>query len=520
MISHKDDNIYAVTVLAAAALGALLVQRYWSSPWRKLPPGPRGFPLIGNLLDLRARQWETFKQWKTTYGNVIFLRAAGQPILVLNSQKAAADLLDRRAALYSDRPRNVVCSMIACRGLFLPLERYGERWQRMRRATHESLAQIDNERHFKNTQKQMAAQLALALLEKPEEWREQVHRTLASVLLAAAYDAPPVDTADAPVMKTIDVFMSHLKIATIPGAYLAEFFPLMRHIPSRFAQWKREAETWFSQDTANFEGLFDYATQKMGQGTEHRSLAAILMDNAEKFDVSRTESAWLAGTIYAAGFDTTSTMVSWWFLAMVAHPEYQARAQAEIDAVVGRARVPALEDLPHLPYVRAIIREVLRWRPVGPLGVPHQSVEDDWYDGMFIPAGTTCVPNVWAINHDPAVYGADAGDFNPARHLDANGDLAPAFADTKNQGHSTFGFGKRVCLGRHMANAAMAIDAATILWACKIERGMDKHGKETPLDVHGYVDEGVAAIQPVPFACKVTARFAEAGRLLAAGSCA
>ena len=85
----------------------------------------------------------------------------------------------------------------------------------------------------------------------------------------------------------------------------------------------------------------------------------------------------------AAASDTTSTTLMWWTLAMVAFPQVQRRAQAELDAVVGRTRLPTFADAPHLPYVRAVIKEVLRWRPAIPLGMPHKATEDDWYDGMW-----------------------------------------------------------------------------------------------------------------------------------------
>ena len=71
----------------------------------------------------------------------------------------------------------------------------------------------------------------------------------------------------------------------------------------------------------------------------------------------------------AAGADTTRAALSWWTLAMLAYPDCQKRAQAEIDASVGRTRVPTFADMPHLPYICAMIKEVLRWRPVTPLGV-------------------------------------------------------------------------------------------------------------------------------------------------------
>jgi len=113
--------------------------------------------------------------------------------------------------------------------------------------------------------------------------------------------------------------------------------------------------------------------------------------------------------------------MAWFTLAILAYPETQARAQAELDAVVGRTRLPTFADYTHLPYIRAMVKEALRWRPVDPVGLPHRSIEDDWYEGMFIPKGTVCIANVWHLNRDPEIYGEDAAHFNPARHLDANG---------------------------------------------------------------------------------------------------
>jgi cytochrome P450 len=80
-------------------------------------------------------------------------------------------------------------------------------------------------------------------------------------------------------------------------------------------------------------------------------------------------------------------MMGWWMLAMLAYPETQ-RAHAELDAVIGRSRLPTFADFPHLPFIRAMVKESLRWRQIAPSGVPHQTTEDDWYEGMFIPKGT------------------------------------------------------------------------------------------------------------------------------------
>jgi len=191
---------------------------------------------------------------------------------------------------------------------------------------------------------------------------------------------------------------------------------------------------------------------------------------------------------------------------MVAFPEAQRRAQAELDAVVGRDRLPTFSDAPHLPYIHAIVRETLRWRPVAPLGVPHVATHEDWYEGMYIPKGTACIANIWQCNHDRAVYGDDADDFRPERFLDER--------DPNQEGHSAYGFGRRACVGKLLANDALFMDVARTLWAVNIERVRDESGNELLPDTDGLGDVGLF-INPAPFDCKITPRFREVKSLLA-----
>ena len=220
---------------------------------------------------------------------------------------------------------------------------------------------------------------------------------------------------------------------------------------------------------------------------------------------------------------------------MVTYPDVQKRAQEEIDSVVGRTRIPTFADLPHLPYIRAMVKEALRWRPVDPLGLPHLSCEDDWYNGMFIPKGSMMIANVWHLNRDPEIYGADAAHFNPARFMDGSGEVKSCAPETKEEGHVTYGFGRRVCVGKHVANNSLFIDFAMMLWACTIEPGKDEKGNVIPIDVDGCVEDGLvvwvflrstivgpsrlivslAARRPIPFKVDISPRFPEAVTLLA-----
>jgi cytochrome P450 len=162
------------------------------------------------------------------------------------------------------------------------------------------------------------------------------------------------------------------------------------------------------------------------------------------------------GVKSAAGAETTSAVMAWWMLAMTIYPDVQARAQAELDAVIGRDRLPTFADFDKLPYIQAMTKEALRWRPVDPIGLPHRSSEDDWYEGHYIPKGSIVIANVWALHRDRDAYGADADHFNPARHLDDNGQLAPGPPDAAAEGHFTYGFGRRVGTYRSMESVLYA----------------------------------------------------------------
>ncbi|KAH9065324.1 cytochrome P450 [Lactarius vividus] len=507
----RENKILSLGLLLGLAV--LYLVHYVTSPYRKLPPGPQGYPIIGNVLELRSQQWLRFTEWRKQYGDVIYLNAAGQPVVILNSQKVAADLLDRRAGIYSDRPVNVVASDIMTGGLLVVFTRYNDIWRRMRKAAHEGLNK-GAAKDFHGTQIKEALILASDGLSNPTEWDKHLRRAAASMVLSVVYDQPTIKPGQDHNVKLINDFVQRLTRAAYPGAHLVEFFPWMRYIPSRFATWKRNAEAWYRQDSAMFEGLFNTVHVNSVKGDDRPSLCATLIRDAGRHQLSNRENSWLAGTMYAAGAETTSTVMAWWTLAMLAYPETQARAQAELDAVVGRTRLPTFADYPHLPYIRAMVKEALRWRPVDPVGLPHRSIEDDWYEGMFIPKGTICIANVWHLNRDPDIYGDDAGHFNPARHLNSKGEVAPGPPDTKEESHVTYGFGRRLCVGRHVANNSLFINIAILLWTLKIERKKDATGKLLPLDVDGFVEDGLV-VRPVPYECETTPRFPEAPSFLA-----
>ncbi|KAF8490143.1 cytochrome P450 [Russula emetica] len=489
------------------------VVSYARSSRKMLPPHPRRLPIIGNLFKLADKRWLSSRDCKERFGEVMYLDVVGKPTIVFNSMKSAFEFLERRASNSSGRPRLIVANEIINSGLALALMDHGDLWRRMRRAAQEALTKTAVQRYRPILTRQ-ATILASALLNKPENRDQHFQRSVASTIVSILYNIPSLTSKQDNAVQDISRAVNS-SLRAVVGTSLVEFFPWMVYVPQRFANWKREALKQSAERTERFLRLFNHVKADIASVGVRPSFSASLIEQRDRYHLSEREMAFLAGHMYGAGLDTTSGTLMWWALAMVAFPEVQHRAQAEIDVVVGRARLPSFADAARLPYVRAVIKEVLRWRPAVERGLPHKAADDDWYEGMFIPKGATCMANIWHCNHDRAIFGDDADDFRPERHLDAKGEeVLPGPRETNGEGHVTFGFGRRICVGKYLANDSLFINTATILWAAKLVCARDENGKEVPPDPNAFVDNGITT-HPAPHGCMITPRFPEVLSILA-----
>jgi cytochrome P450 len=117
----------------------------------------------------------------------------------------------------------------------------------------------------------------------------------------------------------------------------------------------------------------------------------------------RTVLTW-SGAMIEAGSETTSAMLNNAIIGLLSNPDAIKVAQEELDRVVGPDRTPNFNDEPVLPYMRAIIKEILRWRPINKFGNNHYLVQDDWYNGYFLPKNSVIMANWWAIHYDEKYY--------------------------------------------------------------------------------------------------------------------
>ncbi|KAN0135324.1 cytochrome P450 [Lactarius tabidus] len=506
---YCDRSGLMTNLIAVTLVGFVLwrVARLAQKAFRNVPPGPKGLPIVGDILHIADQDWLASPQRKDEYGEMMYICALGQGVLVINSQRVAVDLLEKRSNIYSDRANFICAGEISTRHLDLPLAPYGDLWRRLRRVAVEGFSKsaVPN---FYPIQAREALILGLTLIGSPSDPEKHFQRHASSIMLSVNYHFPPVESEDDPVVVGVSKHVERIVREMEPGARLVELFTWMRYIPSRFAKWKRDAESWFLHDSLMFERLLGKVANDLANGIDRPSFAASVIQNTSKHDLSEREQAWLVGIMLAAGGETTSTTLLWWLLAMITYPEVQSRAHAELDEVVGSARPPAFADLPSLPYIRAMVKETLRWSLAVPFGIPHTSNADDWYEGMFIPKGTVCLQNMRVINSEPGVFGSDAAEFNPDRYLDEHRQVKVLAG--RDEGHMAFGFGRRMCPGKYVAEGTLAIDIATLLWAMRFERPEGTRGE---LDVRT-VAGGSLTARPVPFEYKAIPRFGEAKAML------
>ncbi|KAF8994712.1 cytochrome P450 [Cyathus striatus] len=176
----------------------------------------------------------------------------------------------------------------------------------------------------------------------------------------------------------------------------------------------------------------------------------------------------VAGTMYQAGSDTMAVTIASCILALLEHPDVMKKAQQEIDSVVFPGNYPEFRDEESLPYITAIVKEILRWQVITPFAVPHSSNIDDIFNGYLIPAGSTLIPNVWAILHDEKVF-PDPELFVPERFMKYD-EVSEARLEI------AWGYGRRVCSGRYMAFSTVWITLASILAVYDISKPLDKNG--------------------------------------------
>ncbi|OAP58154.1 hypothetical protein AYL99_07244 [Fonsecaea erecta] len=418
---------------------------------RKLPPGPPRLPIIGNLHQAPALYpWRTYQTWTKQYGPIYRLQYGLNTVIMLGTYEAAHDLLDKRSNIYSSRPHVVMGGDCVSKGYRTLLMPYGQKWRNHQRLQGAFL-NVRISQSYRPLQELESLQLIHELLDPAADFSDRFHRYSSSLIFALAY-GKRMTRGDEPEVEGIDQVMENFLYAARVGTWLVDALPALNCLPSFLAPWKRYADRLHG-----FEANLFINNLIQGKASTHWNWSKQAQAMKEGQAMSQKELAYDVGILYEAGSDTTTMALEVFTLAMLLYPDVMRKGQAELDSALGSSHFPTFEDKDRLPYIDAIVKETLRWRPVSAGGIPHAVIQDDEYMGYDIPAGATVIGNHWAIHLDENVY-QDAYTFNPDRWID---DPSLPLA--------AFGFGRRVCTGQHIAKNSLFINVARILWTFDIE---------------------------------------------------
>ncbi|KAF5343053.1 hypothetical protein D9758_011137 [Tetrapyrgos nigripes] len=481
LYNATSENAYT---LLGIALAAVLLSWATKKPQGPFPPGPKGIPFFGNAFQLpHSFTWFKFTEWGQQYGPIVGLNMAGQPMVILNTGKVCADLMDRRSVIYSDRPRFIMASEILTGGMLVGFANYGPVWRRLRKAAHLGLHLRAAESYYPIEERE-AAILVKDLLRDPASWDSHIRRSIASTMFNVVYNGEPLATKEDPTVAKINALMHRVVQAALPGRFLVEIIPWMRYLPDWMASWKRKGKESFVEDSKMFKGFLQSVKNEVATGDYKPSFGSHLVYPGNPHGLSKDEEAWLAGIIFGAGSDSTAGTLGWFMLLMALHPEAQAKAQEEIDRVRFCDGILSALSVSHIGSRKMI-------------GTTATSSPRH---------GTIVVSNIYGINRDPEFF-PDPDAFRPERYYNEDEDLTKKaeFDDTHGQGHYSYGFGRRVCVGMNLANNALFINIVSILWAVNVKCPVGPDGKKIIPDRNKFIDDGLV-VRPEQFNCVIEPR--------------
>ncbi|KAH6899225.1 cytochrome P450 [Coprinopsis sp. MPI-PUGE-AT-0042] len=329
------------------------------------------------------------------------------------------------------------------------------------------------------------------LLAAPENFLEQTKMLFGQTILHLAYGIKDEKDINELTLMAEENIRGHTA-ALIPGRYLKKEFDDL------------------AEKTEEMTGMpFRDAKQRLIDGVlgDHPSLVNQLLERLPSKDdpdyhAREVIAKNVVAIAYVAGADTTLGTALGLILALAQHPEAQRRAQEEIDSVMGPGQLLDFDDLARLPYLQALLKEVVRMWPVTPLAIPHATSEDDVYKGFFIPGGTMTLANTWAIFRDPAHY-PNPFEFRPDRFL-KDGQLNPEVLDPESCG---FGNGRR-----YLSQESLGFFAMSLLAKFDVFLSKDKTGNPIP---PSYKPIGTIVVKPAPFDCRIVPRSSTHAALLA-----
>ncbi|KZV85576.1 cytochrome P450 [Exidia glandulosa HHB12029] len=443
----------------------------------------------------KQRPWVGFADMAEQYGPVISLSVLGKRIIVLNSVETLVDGLGKREL--AGRPHLVVAGELMDFNRTMVLVPDGPEHKAHRRLSHIAL-NPSAVQAFTKIQTESIRRCIERLATTPD-YDKEIRVAVARSIVEMVYGIK-IEGIDDPFVVCADTVFEALGDALVPGRYLADVIPMLKLIPSWFpgAHFKREAAQVRKELDTMCDFPFSLVKEAMASGTAPYSFVSSLLDGVKSGSIQGVPEEFIsnvAGTLYGGGVDTTYSTILTFLLAASINPRVQAKAQEEIDRVIGKERLPVFEDRASLPYVRAVVQEAMRFYPTAPVGVARLATKDTVIGGYFVPKDSVVIPNAWAVSRDPGSSGLPADEFHPERFFNASPPPDPSVY--------AFGVGRRSCVGQTVGENFVFIMIASLLASYTILPAQDEEGRDIKPKL-AWLDTTLT--RPEPFGCRFVPR--------------
>lgn len=460
------------TTLLALVAGVVLAVWVCFTPSHRgpLPPGPRPLPILGNMLQMPKKwPWYQFTEWSKQYGPIYSLALPGAHVVVLNTHELISEHLGKPQL--SDRPQlTVVGELMGFNQSMLLLSEGPE--LRLHKKLALMALNTTAVRRFAEVQREAVHRCVVRLLDT-QDYEKELRVAIVRSIVRMTYGFT-VDSLEDPFVMATENSSVAVGEALVPGRFLADTIPILKHVPLWFpgAGFKRYA----LRVKEIFHGIcresVKLVNRDLASGTAKPSFMSHLLADRESGSVECDDVVVgsIGGTLYGGGVDTTNSTLLTLVLLLCRNSHVQDAVYEEIKRVVGRDRLPVIDDRENMPYLVAVIQEVLRYHPVSPLGIPRRAAQDCFISGYFIPKNSTVIPNAWAVTREDDNSGFPADEFHPERFLSPSPPHAPS--------SYVFGVGRRACMGQDVAQNFLFLAAGSLLAAFTIRPPLDSEDRE------------------------------------------
>nr|AGO02167.1 flavonoid 3'-hydroxylase [Nekemias grossedentata] len=462
----------SLALLFCTALFCVLLYRFLTRRSPRLPPGPKPWPIVGNLPHLGPVPHHSIAALAKTYGPLMHLRMGFVDVVVAASASVASQFLKTHDANFSNRPPNSGAKHIAYNYQDLVFAPYGPRWRMLRKICSIHLFSgkaLDDFRHIRQEEISVLTSALARAGPAPVNLGQLLNvcttNALGRVMLGrrAFGDGSGGEDPKADEFKEMVV-----ELMVLAGVFnIGDFVPALEWLDLQGVASKMK------KLHARFDAFLGAIVEEHkisgSAGSErHTDLLSTLIsvkDNAdgEGGKLTDVEIKALLLNLFTAGTDTSSSTVEWAIAELIRHPKMMAQAQQELDAVVGRGRLVTELDVPQLTYLQAIIEETFRLHPSTPLSLPRMAAESCEINGYHIPKNATLLVNVWAIARDPEVW-EEPLEFKPSRFL-PGGERPNADVRGNDFEVIPFGAGRRICAGMSLGLRMVHLLTATLIHA-------------------------------------------------------